>query len=123
MCVLMLAGRYSVLMPNTGKGGGISRKITNAEDRKRLKEIATELEVPEGMGLILRTAGASRTKVEIRRDYVYLMRMWESVRELTLASVAPALVYEEGNLVKRSIRDLYNKDIDQLHLASQNPHR
>ncbi|RYE32424.1 MAG: Rne/Rng family ribonuclease [Hyphomicrobiales bacterium] len=120
---LSLAGRYSVLMPNTGKGGGISRKITNAEDRKRLKEIATELEVPEGMGLILRTAGASRTKVEIRRDYEYLMRMWESVRELTLASVAPALVYEEGNLVKRSIRDLYNKDIDEVHVAGENAYR
>ena len=120
---LSLAGRYSVLMPNTGKGGGISRKITNAEDRKRLKEIAQELEVPEGMGLILRTAGASRTKVEIRRDYEYLMRMWESVRELTLASVAPALVYEEGNLVKRSIRDLYNKDIDEVHVAGEAAYR
>jgi ribonuclease E len=120
---LSLAGRYSVLMPNTGKGGGISRKITNAEDRKRLKEIAQELEVPEGMGLILRTAGASRTKVEIKRDYEYLMRMWESVRELTLASVAPALVYEEGNLVKRSIRDLYNKDIDEVHVAGEEAYR
>jgi len=120
---LSLAGRYSVLMPNTGKGGGISRKITNAEDRKRLKEIAQELEVPEGMGIILRTAGASRTKPEIRRDYEYLMRMWESVRELTLGSVAPALVYEEGNLVKRSIRDLYNKDIDEVHVAGENAYR
>jgi ribonuclease E len=120
---LSLAGRYSVLMPNTGKGGGISRKITNAEDRKRLKEIAQELEVPEGMGIILRTAGASRTKVEIKRDYEYLMRMWESVRELTLASVAPALVYEEGNLVKRSIRDLYNKDIDEVHVAGEDAYR
>ncbi|PZU84170.1 MAG: ribonuclease E/G, partial [Chelatococcus sp.] len=120
---LSLAGRYSVLMPNTGKGGGISRKITNAEDRKRLKEIAQELEVPEGMGLILRTAGASRTKVEIKRDYEYLMRMWESVRELTLASVAPELVYEEGNLVKRSIRDLYNKDIDEVHVAGEEAYR
>ncbi|GAU84782.1 ribonuclease E/G [Bosea sp. BIWAKO-01] len=120
---LSLAGRYSVLMPNTGKGGGISRKITNAEDRKRLKEIAQELEVPEGMGIILRTAGASRTKVEIKRDYEYLMRMWESVRELTLGSVAPALVYEEGNLVKRSIRDLYNKDIDEVHVAGEEAYR
>lgn len=120
---LSLAGRYSVLMPNTGKGGGISRKITNAEDRKRLKEIAQELEVPEGMGIILRTAGASRTKVEIKRDYEYLMRMWESVRELTLNSVAPALVYEEGNLVKRSIRDLYNKDIDEVHVAGDEAYR
>jgi ribonuclease E len=120
---LSLAGRYSVLMPNTGKGGGISRKITNTEDRKRLKEIAQELEVPDGMGLILRTAGAARTKVEIKRDYEYLMRMWESVRELTLASVAPALVYEEGNLVKRSIRDLYNKDIDEVHVAGDEAYR
>lgn len=120
---LSLAGRYSVLMPNTGKGGGISRKITNAEDRKRLKEVAQELEVPDGMGIILRTAGASRTKVEIKRDYEYLMRMWESVRELTLASVAPALVYEEGNLVKRSIRDLYNKDIDEVHVAGDEAYR
>ncbi|AMJ60259.1 Rne/Rng family ribonuclease [Bosea sp. PAMC 26642] len=120
---LSLAGRYSVLMPNTGKGGGISRKITNTEDRKRLKEVASELEVPDGMGIILRTAGASRTKVEIKRDYEYLMRMWESVRELTLASVAPALVYEEGNLVKRSIRDLYNKDIDEVHVAGDEAYR
>ena len=120
---LSLAGRYSVLMPNTGKGGGISRKITNTDDRKRLKEIAQELEVPEGMGLILRTAGASRTKVEIKRDYEYLMRMWESVRELTLASISPALVYEEGNLVKRSIRDLYNKDIDEVHVAGDEAYR
>ncbi len=80
---LSLAGRYSVLMPNTGRGGGISRKITNADDRKRLKEVAQELEVPEGMGVILRTAGASRTKAEIKRDFEYLMRLWESVRELT----------------------------------------
>ena len=120
---LSLAGRYSVLMPNTGKGGGISRKITNADDRKRLKEVASELEVPEGMGIILRTAGASRTKVEIKRDYEYLMRMWESVRELTLGSVAPSLVYEEGNLVKRSIRDLYNKDIDEVHVAGDAAYR
>ncbi|MFL5188026.1 MAG: ribonuclease E/G [Microvirga sp.] len=111
---LSLAGRYSVLMPNTGRGGGISRKITNAADRKRLKEIAQELEVPEGMGIILRTAGASRTKPEIKRDYEYLMRLWESVRELTLSSSAPALVYEEGSLIKRANRDLYNKDIDDV---------
>jgi ribonuclease E len=120
---LSLAGRYSVLMPNTGKGGGISRKITNAEDRKRLKEVAQELEVPDGMGIILRTAGASRTKPEIRRDYEYLMRMWESVRELTLNSSAPALVYEEGSLVKRAIRDLYNKEIDDVHVAGEHAYR
>jgi len=120
---LSLAGRYSVLMPNTGRGGGISRKITNAADRKRLKEIAQELEVPEGMGIILRTAGASRTKPEIKRDYEYLMRLWESVRELTLKSAAPALVYEEGSLIKRAIRDLYNKDIDDIMVAGEEGYR
>ena len=110
-------------MPNTGKGGGISRKITNAEDRKRLKEVAKDLEVPEGMGIILRTAGASRTKPEIKRDYEYLMRLWESVRELTLKSAAPALVYEEGSLIKRAIRDLYNKDIDEVVVAGEDGYR
>jgi ribonuclease E len=114
---LSLAGRYSVLMPNTARGGGISRKITNAEDRGRLKEIAQELEVPEGMGVILRTAGASRTKTEIKRDFEYLLRLWETVRDLTLKSTAPKLVYEEGSLVKRSIRDLYSKDIDDVVVA------
>ncbi len=111
---LSLAGRYSVLMPNTARGGGISRKITNSADRKRLKTIASELEVPEGMGVILRTAGAARTKDEIDRDFQYLMRLWEQVRDLTLASTAPSLVYEEGSLIKRSIRDLYNKDTDEI---------
>jgi ribonuclease E len=111
---LSLAGRYSVLMPNTARGGGISRKITSAEDRGRLKEIAQELEVPQGMGVILRTAGASRTKVEVKRDFEYLLRLWETVRDLTLKSVAPKLVYEEGSLTKRSIRDLYSKDIDEI---------
>ena len=120
---LSLAGRYSVLMPNTGKGGGISRKITNAEDRKRLKEVAQELEVPDGMGVILRTAGASRTKAEIKRDFEYLMRLWESVRELTMKSSAPALVYEEGSLIKRAIRDLYNKDIDEVLVAGDDGYR
>ena len=114
---LSLAGRYSVLMPNTARGGGISRKITSAEDRGRLKEIAQELEVPEGMGVILRTAGASRTKTEVKRDFEYLMRLWEQVRDLTLKSMAPTLVYEEGSLTKRSIRDLYSKDIDEIVVA------
>ena len=114
---LSLAGRYSVLMPNTARGGGISRKITSGEDRSRLKEIAQELEVPEGMGVIVRTAGASRTKTEIKRDFEYLLRVWETVRDLTLKSTAPKLVYEEGSLVKRSIRDLYNKDIDEIVVA------
>lgn len=114
---LSLAGRYTVLMPNTARGGGISRKITNPQDRKRLKAIAEELDVPYGMGLIIRTAGASRTKQEIRRDFEYLLRLWESVRELTLQSTAPALVYEEGNLIKRSIRDLYGKEVDEIIVA------
>jgi ribonuclease E len=111
---LSLAGRYSVLMPNTARGGGISRKITDAVDRRRLKEVAQELEVPEGMGVILRTAGASRTKMEVKRDFEYLLRLWENVRDLTLKSTAPTLVYEEGSLIKRSIRDLYSKDIDEI---------
>lgn len=114
---LSLAGRYTVLMPNTARGGGISRKITNPQDRKRLKAIAQELEVPEGMGLIIRTAGAARTKQEIKRDFEYLLRLWESVRDLTLQSTAPALVYEEGDLIKRSIRDLYNKDVEEIVVA------
>ena len=111
---LSLAGRYCVLMPNTARGGGISRKITNAADRKKLKEIASEIEVPKGAGLIIRTAGAQRTKAEIKRDYEYLQRLWEQIRELTLKSIAPAKIYEEGDLIKRSIRDLYNKDIDEI---------
>ena len=114
---LSLAGRYTVLMPNTARGGGISRKITQPQDRKRLKAIAAELEVPEGMGLIIRTAGAARTKQEIKRDFEYLLRLWESVRDLTLQSTAPSLVYEEGNLIKRSIRDLYNKDVEEVIVA------
>jgi ribonuclease E len=114
---LSLAGRYSVLMPNTARGGGISRKITNAQDRSRLKSIAEELEVPEGMGVILRTAGASRTKAEVKRDFEYLLRMWETVRETTLASSAPTLVYEEGSLIKRAIRDLYSKEVDEIIVA------
>jgi ribonuclease E len=111
---LSLAGRYCVLMPNTDRGGGISRKIANPADRRKLKELASELDVPDGMGLIIRTAGANRTKQEIRRDYEYLLREWEAVRDLTLKSTAPALVYEEGSLIKRAIRDLFSKDIDQI---------
>jgi ribonuclease E len=120
---LSLAGRYSVLMPNTARGGGISRKITDGMDRRRLKEIAQELEVPEGMGVILRTAGASRTKTEVKRDFEYLLRLWETVRDLTLKSTAPTLVYEEGSLVKRSIRDLYNKDIEEIMVAGDGAYR
>ena len=120
---LSLAGRYSVLMPNTARGGGISRKITNPTDRKRLKEIARMLEVPQGMGVILRTAGANRTKVEVKRDFEYLMRLWENVRTLTLNSTAPCLVYEEGSLIKRSIRDLYNKDINEVIVSGEEGYR
>ncbi|WP_111436733.1 Rne/Rng family ribonuclease, partial [Rhodobium orientis] len=120
---LSLAGRYSVLMPNTARGGGISRKITNPTDRKRLKKVASDLAVPEGMGVILRTAGASRTKSEIKRDFEYLLRLWENVRDLTLQSSAPSLVYEEGSLIKRSIRDLYNKDIDEVSVAGEDGYR
>ncbi|PDQ19869.1 ribonuclease E/G [Mesorhizobium sanjuanii] len=120
---LSLAGRYSVLMPNTARGGGISRKITSAVDRKRLKEVVADLEVPQGMGVILRTAGESRTKAEIKRDYEYLMRLWENVRNLTLESTAPALVYEEGSLIKRSVRDLYNKDIDEILVSGDEGYR
>ena len=116
---LSLAGRYAVLMPNTARGGGISRKITCAQDRSRLKEVVQDLDVPEGMGIILRTAGASRTKPEIKRDFEYLIRMWETVRDMTLKSQAPTLVYEEGSLIKRSLRDLYNKEIDEILVAGE----
>ncbi|MFE3837061.1 Rne/Rng family ribonuclease [Pseudogemmobacter sonorensis] len=120
---LSLAGRYCVLMPNTARGGGISRKITQAADRKKLKEIAGELEVPEGAGLIIRTAGAKRTKPEIKRDYEYLMRLWEQVRDLTLKSIAPAAIYEEGDLIKRSIRDLYSREIDEVLVEGEAGYR
>jgi ribonuclease E len=111
---LSLAGRYCVLMPNTGRGGGVSRKITSATDRRRLKELLEELELPEGMGVIVRTAGSERSKAEIKRDLEYLLRLWDEIRSLTLQSTAPALIYEEGNLIKRSIRDLYARDIDEV---------
>ncbi len=120
---LSLAGRYCVLMPNTARGGGISRKITDAGDRRRLKEVAREVEVPQGMGLIVRTAGAQRTRPEIKRDFDYLMRLWESVRDLTLKSEAPCLVYEEGSLIKRSIRDLYTKDVDEVIVEGDEAYR
>jgi ribonuclease E len=120
---LSLAGRFCVLMPNTARGGGISRKITDGADRRRLKEIVQDLDVPEGMGVILRTAGATRTKPEVKRDFEYLLRMWESVRELTLRSSAPSLVYEEGSLIKRAMRDLYGQDIDEVLVAGAEAHR
>ena len=120
---LSLAGRYAVLMPNTARGGGISRKITSAQDRSRLKEVVQDLDVPEGMGVILRTAGANRTKPEIKRDFEYLLRLWETVRDMTLKSQAPTLVYEEGSLIKRSLRDLYNKEIDDILVAGEAGYR
>jgi ribonuclease E len=120
---LSLAGRYCVLMPNTPRGGGISRKITNANDRKRLKSAAAALDLPDGMGLIIRTAGESRTKLEIRRDYEYLLRLWDQIRELTLRSNAPACVYEEGDLIKRVIRDLYTKDVEEIIVEGDEGYR
>ena len=120
---LSLAGRYCVLMPNTARGGGISRKIASAVDRKKLKTIIQSLDVPEGMGLIVRTAGAKRTKAEIKRDYEYLLRLWENIRDLTLKSIAPALIYEEEDLVKRAIRDMFDKDIDGIMVEGEQGYR
>ena len=111
---LSLAGRYGVLMPNTARGGGISRKIADSKDRKRLRQIVDDLDVPDGMGLIIRTAGANRNKSEVKRDYEFLMRTWDNVRDLTLKSTAPTMVYEEANLIKRAIRDLYSKDVEEV---------
>ena len=120
---MSLAGRYCVLMPNTARGGGISRKITNTADRKRLKTLVQSLDVPHGMGLIVRTAGAKRTKLEIKRDYDYLLRVWETIRETTLKSNAPALIYEEEDLVKRAIRDLFDKDFDGVLVEGEDGYR
>jgi ribonuclease E len=120
---LSLPGRYCVLMPNTSRGGGVSRKIANPADRKRMKELISDLEVPEGMSVILRTAGVERSKAEIKRDLEYLLRLWENIRTLTLQSTAPALIYEEGNLVKRAIRDLYTRDIDEIEIAGEEGYR
>ena len=111
---LSLAGRYCVLMPNAGRGGGISRKISNPADRKRMKEVLGELNVPQGMGVILRTAGLERSTIDIKRDHEYLSRLWDSIREITMRSTAPALIYEEGDLIKRSLRDVYDTDIAQV---------
>ncbi|HLG86060.1 MAG TPA: ribonuclease E/G [Alphaproteobacteria bacterium] len=120
---LSLPGRYCVLMPNTSRGGGVSRKIANPADRKRMKDLISDLEVPEGMSVILRTAGLERSKAEIKRDLEYLLRLWENIRTLTLESTAPALIYEEGNLVKRAIRDLYSRDIDMIEIAGEEAYR
>ena len=120
---LSLAGRYCVLMPNTNRGGGISRKISNPKDRKRLKTVLDGLNIPEGIAVIVRTAGAERSKAEIKRDYDYLMKQWDQIRELTLASTAPALINEEANLIKRSIRDLYSKQIEQILVEGDGGYR
>ena len=120
---LSLAGRFCVLMPNTARGGGISRKIVNPEDRKRLKAIAAELPVPEGVGVILRTAGLGRSRAEIKRDFNYLIKLWDQIRETTLESVAPALVHEEANLIKRAIRDLYSRDIEEVLVEGEEGYR
>src|SRR5690606_37983814 len=120
---LSLAGRYCVLMPNTARGGGISRKIQSQADRKRLKAITSELDIPEGMGVIVRTAGMERSKQEIKRDFEYLLRSWDSIREMTLKSSAPALIYEEAGLIKRSIRDLYSDQIDEVLVEGEEGYR
>ena len=120
---LSLAGRYCVLMPNTARGGGISRKIANGSDRRRLRRVVDSLDVPRGMGLIIRTAGAKRTKTEIKRDYDYLLRLWENIRSLTLKSIAPCLIYEEASLIKRAIRDLYDKDISKVYVEGEDGYR
>ncbi|MEZ5670614.1 MAG: ribonuclease E/G [Alphaproteobacteria bacterium] len=120
---LSLAGRYCVLMPNTARGGGVSRKISNPADRKRLRGILDELEIPDGMAVIVRTAGSERSRAEIKRDYEYLMRLWDQIRQTTLQSVSPALIHEEGNLIKRSIRDLYSRDIDEVIVDGEPSYR
>jgi ribonuclease E len=120
---LSLAGRYCVLMPNTSRGGGISRKISSIADRKRLKSILSELDMPEGVACIIRTAGTKRTKPEIKRDYEYLLRLWDTTRQLTLKSMAPALIYEEGNLIKRAIRDVYSREIDEVLVEGEAGYR
>jgi ribonuclease E len=120
---LSLAGRYTVLMPNSASGGGISRKISSASDRKRLKEIVSELKLPKTMGLIVRTAGMSRTKPEIKRDFDYLARLWDEIREKTLASVAPALIHSDSDLIKRAIRDIYNRDIEEVVVEGEEAYK
>ena len=116
---LSLPGRYCVLMPNTSRGGGISRKISNPAHRKRMKTIMADLVIPEGMAVIMRTAGVERNKAEVRRDYEYLRRSWDDIREQTLQSSAPALIYEEGDLIKRSLRDVYNREIEEVIVSSK----
>ena len=120
---LSLAGRYCVLMPNTTRGGGVSRKITNATDRRRLKSLLDELDLPQGMAVIVRTAGSERSRAEVKRDCDYLMRLWDEIREMTLKSTAPCLIYEEASLIKRAIRDLYARDIDEVLVEGEEGYR
>lgn len=120
---LSLPGRYCVLMPNSPRGGGVSRKISNQTDRSKMKDLLGALEVPAGMSTIVRTAGVTRTKAEVKRDLDYLMRLWNSIRELTLKSTAPALVYEEADLIKRSVRDQYTRDIEEVLVAGADGHK
>ena len=116
---LSFAGRYCVLMPNSNRGGGVSRKISNVADRKRLKSVVSDLDIPKGMAVIVRTAGSKRTKTEIKRDYAYLSKLWNEIREKTLQSEAPALIHEEGSLVKRAIRDMYTSDVDEVLIEGE----
>ena len=120
---LSLAGRYTVLMPNSSSGGGISRKISSTSDRKRLKDMVSDLKLPRSMGLIVRTAGMSRTKPEIKRDFDYLARVWDEIRENTLASVAPALIHSDSDLIKRAIRDIYNKEIEEVVVEGEDGYK
>ena len=120
---LSLAGRYCVLMPNSNRGGGVSRKITNLADRKRLKSVVGDLDIPKGMAVIVRTAGSKRTKTEIKRDYAYLSKLWNEIREKTLQSEAPTLIHEEGSLVKRAIRDIYTNDVDEVLIEGENSYK
>src|SRR6478609_4897933 len=120
---ISLAGRFSVLMPNSPRGGGVSRKITSATDRKRLREVIDELGLPQGMSLIVRTAGAQRPKPEIRRDCEYLLRLWDNIRERTLSSTAAALIYEEADLIKRSIRDVFSRDVEEVLVDGEDAFR
>ncbi|MBT4940843.1 MAG: ribonuclease E/G, partial [Rhodospirillaceae bacterium] len=120
---MSLAGRYCVLMPNTGKGGGISRKIASGSDRKRLKTIIADFEIPDGMAVIVRTAGADRSKAEIKRDYEYLIKLWSGVRDLTLESTAPAMIHEEASIIKRAVRDHYSRDIDEVIVEGDDGYR
>ncbi|HJO87169.1 MAG TPA: Rne/Rng family ribonuclease, partial [Rhodospirillales bacterium] len=120
---MSLAGRYCVLMPNTGKGGGISRKISNGSDRKRLKTIISDFDIPDGMAVIVRTAGADRSKAEIKRDYEYLIKLWSSVRDLTLESTAPAMIHEEASIIKRAVRDHYSRDVAEVIVEGEEGYR